>query len=174
MSLRQIRQIGDDILKKKSKNLTEMTDKTKELITDMKDTMKEHGGCGLAAVQVGVLRNIIIVQPSENDPIYTFINPVVVSKSSETNLDLEGCLSVEGKKGRVERPNSVTINYLDEDMNEQTLVAEGFFARAIFHELDHLNGELYTEHLIGRLYNDDENMDDIDNSLNNIKNEDYD
>lgn len=174
MSIRQIRQIGDDILKMKSKNLTEMTDKTKELITDMKDTMKEHGGCGLAAVQVGVLRNIIIVQPSENDPIYTFINPVVVSKSSETNLDLEGCLSVEGKKGRVERPNSVTINYLDEDMNEQTLVAEGFFARAIFHELDHLNGELYTEHLVGRLYNDDENMDDIDNSLNNLKNEDYD
>lgn len=160
MSIRQIRQAGDDILKKKSKPVVEINDRIKTLITDMEETMNTHNGCGIAAVQVGVLKNIILVKPAEDGETYLFINPTIIEKSNDTNIDFEGCLSVEGKKGEVERPNKITVVAKNINMEDFTLTAEGFFARAICHEVDHLNGVLYTEKLIGKLYDQDEYIEE--------------
>ena len=155
MSLRQIRQIGDEILKKKSKDVSSMNERTKELIKDMEDTMTVLGGCGIAAVQVGVLKNIILVKPDVEGKTYIFINPTITKKSEEENIDFEGCLSVEGKRGEVKRPNQITVSAMDMDLKPFTLTAEGFFARAICHEIDHLNGILYVDKLESPLYNID-------------------
>ena len=160
MSIRQIRQTGDDILKKKSKPVVEINDRIKTLITDMEETMNTHNGCGIAAVQVGVLKNIILVKPTEDGETYLFINPTIIEKSNDTNIDFEGCLSVEGKKGEVERPNKITVVAKNINMEDFTLTADGFFARAICHEVDHLNGMLYTEKLIGKLYDQDEYIEE--------------
>ncbi len=160
MSIRQIRQTGDDILKKKSKPVVEINDRIKTLIADMEETMNTHNGCGIAAVQVGVLKNIILVKPTEDGETYLFINPTIIEKSDDTNIDFEGCLSVEGKKGEVERPNKITVTAKNINMEDFTLTAEGFFARAICHEVDHLNGVLYTEKLIGKLYDQDEYIEE--------------
>lgn len=156
MSIRNIRKSDDEILKKKSKEVKQITDNIKILIEDMKDTMIQNGGCGIAAVQVGVLKNIILVQPKENEEVYLFINPQIISKSDETNEDFEGCLSVDKRKGIVKRPNQIVLKYLDIDMNEKQLTANDFFARAICHEVDHLNGVLFTEKVVGKLYTDEE------------------
>ena len=155
MSLRQIRQIGDEILKKKSKDVSSMNERTRELIKDMEDTMTVLGGCGIAAVQVGVLKNIILVKPDVEGKTYIFINPTITKKSEEGNKDFEGCLSVEGKRGEVKRPNQITVSAMDIDLKPFTLTAEGFFARAICHEIDHLNGILYVDKLESPLYNID-------------------
>ncbi len=155
MSLRQIRQIGDEILKKKSKDVSSMNERTRELIKDMEDTMTVLGGCGIAAVQVGVLKNIILVKPDVEGKTYIFINPTITKKSEEETIDFEGCLSVEGKRGEVKRPNQITVSAMDMDLKPFTLTAEGFFARAICHEIDHLNGILYVDKLESPLYNID-------------------
>ena len=160
MSIRQIRQAGDDILKKKSKPVDEINDRIKTLIADMNETMNIHNGCGIAAVQVGVLKNIILVKPTEDGETYLFINPKIIEKSDDTNIDFEGCLSVEGKKGEVERPNKITVVAKNINMEDFTLTADGFFARAICHEIDHLNGILYTEKLTGKLYDQDEYIEE--------------
>ena len=156
MPIRQIRQIGDEILTKKSKDVTIMDDRTKSLIKDMEDTMNEFEGCGIAAVQVGVLKNIIIVKPEIDGETYLFINPTITEKSDTENIDFEGCLSVEGKRGQVKRPDKITISAKDINLKPFTLTAEGFFARAICHEFDHLNGILYVDKLESKLYNIDE------------------
>ena len=145
MSVREVRSIGDEILKKKSKEVVELNERLKTLIVDMKDTMKLKGGCGLAACQVGVLRRIIIIWPDEKDEIITLINPKIISKSDDVNVDLEGCLSVEGKVAKVERPNEIKVAALDENMNKIEFEATGLKARIICHEIDHLEGILYVE-----------------------------
>ena len=142
MSERTVRQTGDEILRKQSKDVSELTDRLKELISDMKDTMKIHGGCGLAAVQVGVLKKIIICAP------VVLINPEIVSVSEETEEDSEGCLSVDGYRGKVIRPKNIVVKAKDENMNDMEFDAEGFFARIICHEVDHLNGVLYTDKVV--------------------------
>lgn len=162
MSLRTVRQIGDEILKKKSKDVKTIDDKTKMLIEDMKETMLYHEGCGLAAVQVGVLKNIIIVKPETEGEIYLFINPTILRTSEEKNVAAEGCLSVEGKQGEVERFSEIEIKAFDINMKEFTLVAKDFFARAIQHEIDHLNGILYVEKVVGQVY-DVEDTEEDDN-----------
>lgn len=158
MSTRIVRTIGDEILKKKSKDVVELSDRLKELIADMKETMTESKGCGLAAVQVGVLRNIIIVQPEEGKEIYTFINPKITYMSDEKEEGIEGCLSVKGKKGIVERPKKIRFTAFDEDMKESEYEAEDFFARIVLHEVDHLNGNLYVEKINGRLYDTEDKI----------------
>lgn len=147
MSIRMVRQDGDEILRKKSKEVKEITDKVRELIEDMKETMKEHGGCGLAAVQVGVLKRIIIVSPKEEE-MYVFVNPKIVKMSKELVGEMEGCLSVDGYRGKVERPKSIELEAFDENMKPIKLMAEDFFARIICHEVDHLEGILYTDKVI--------------------------
>ena len=148
MSIRNIRQTGDEILRKKSKEVTVLNDRIKELIVDMKETMNKMEGVGIAAVQVGILKRIIICKPNEEEKEVVLINPVIVSKSDETEEDSEGCLSVEGYKGNVIRPKSIVVKAKDENMNDIEFDAEGFFARIICHEVDHLDGILYTDKVV--------------------------
>lgn len=143
MAIRRIRYIGDNILKKKCKPVTKMTDATKELIGDLFDTMYEARGVGLAAPQVGILRRICVVDVMDDDPI-VLINPEVVESSGEQTDD-EGCLSVPGKVAEVTRPEYVKVSSLDMDMNPVTYEGEGLRARAMLHEMDHLDGILYGE-----------------------------
>lgn len=148
MSLRFVRKTGDEILRKKSKEVVSLTDNLKNLIVDMKETMEKLGGCGLAAVQVGVLKKIIICAPEEGKDIVVLINPEIISSSDELIEDSEGCLSVDGYRGKVLRPKSIVVKAKDENMNDIEFDAEDFFARVICHEVDHLNGVLYTDKVV--------------------------
>ncbi len=163
MSERTVRQTGDEILRKQSKDVSELTDRLKELISDMKDTMTIHGGCGLAAVQVGVLKKIIICAPEEDKEPVVLINPEIVSASDETEEDSEGCLSVDGYRGKVIRPKNIVVKAKDENMNDMEFDAEGFFARIICHEVDHLNGVLYTDKVVpGTLEDINKDNDEVE------------
>mgnify|MGYP002517466967 FL=1 len=135
-------QLGDETLRKKSFTVEKINDKTIQLIDDMKDTLDKAQGAGLAAVQVGVLRRIFIVDVEEG--YYEFINPEIVSTKGE-QYGPEGCLSVKGKWGDVRRPNEVVIKALDRNGKPFKLKAVGFFARAICHEYDHLDGIVYVD-----------------------------
>lgn len=143
MALRQIRYDGDNILRKKCKEVTEMTERTKILIDDMFETMYEANGVGLAAPQVGILKRIVVIDVDYENP-YVLINPVIVKKDGEQTGD-EGCLSLPGKVATVTRPNHVICRCLNEDMEEVEIEGEGLLARAICHELDHLEGVLYKD-----------------------------
>ena len=160
MALRQIRIMGDPILEKKSKEVTKVTERTKELIDDMIETLYEQNGVGLAAVQVGVLKRIIIIDVSEegDDPI-VMINPVIKEKDGEQE-GYEGCLSVPGKTGIVKRPDHVVVEFLNEDMETVTMEGEGLFARCVCHECDHLEGELYVDKVQGPLKDVDRQEDE--------------
>ena len=149
MALRKIREIGDDILNKKCKEVTEMTPRTRQLIEDMLDTMYEANGVGLAAPQVGILKRIVVIDTTGEDP-YVLINPRIVEKSGE-QTGQEGCLSVPGKCGVVTRPNYVKAVALNEDMKPIEVEGTELLARAICHELDHLDGHLYVEKVEGEL-----------------------
>ncbi len=151
MALRKIREIGDDILTKKCKEVTEMTPRTRQLIEDMLDTMYEANGVGLAAPQVGILKRIVVIDTTGEDP-YVLINPRIVEKSGE-QTGQEGCLSVPGKCGMVTRPNYVKAVALNEDMEPIEVEGTELLARAICHELDHLDGHLYVEKVEGELQN---------------------
>ena len=149
MALRTIRTIGDDILTKKCKEVKDMTPRMQTLVDDMFETMYETGGVGLAAPQVGVLRKIVVIDVDDR-PI-TLVNPVITETSGE-QTGSEGCLSVPGKAGEVTRPMKVTVKAFDREMNEFTLEGEELLARAICHELDHLEGKLYVDLVEGDLY----------------------
>ena len=149
MALRTIRTIGDDILTKKCKEVKDMTPRMQTLVDDMFETMYETGGVGLAAPQVGVLRRIVVIDVDDH-PI-TLVNPVITETSGE-QTGSEGCLSVPGKAGEVTRPMKVTVRAFDREMNEFTLEGEELLARAICHELDHLEGKLYVNLVEGDLY----------------------
>lgn len=149
MALRQIRIQGDAVLEKKCREITEMTPRIKELIGDMLDTMYDASGVGLAGPQVGVLKRLCVIDVGEG-PI-VLINPVIVSADGEQTGD-EGCLSLPGKAGQVTRPNHVVVRALDENMEERELEGEGLLARAFCHEIDHLDGHMYTEKVEGQLH----------------------
>ena len=149
MALRQIRIQGDAVLEKKCREITEMTPRIKELIGDMLDTMYDACGVGLAGPQVGVLKRLCVIDVGEG-PI-VLINPVIVSADGEQTGD-EGCLSLPGKAGQVTRPNHVVVRALDENMEERELEGEGLLARAFCHEIDHLDGHMYTEKVEGQLH----------------------
>ena len=149
MALRQIRIQGDAVLDKKCREITEMTPRIKELIGDMLDTMYDACGVGLAGPQVGVLKRLCVIDVGEG-PI-VLINPVILSSDGEQTGD-EGCLSLPGKAGQVTRPNHVVVRALDENMEERELEGEGLLARAFCHEIDHLDGHMYTEKVEGQLH----------------------
>ena len=149
MALRQIRIQGDAVLEKKCREITEMTPRIKELIGDMLDTMYDACGVGLAGPQVGVLKRLCVIDVGEG-PI-VLINPVIVSSDGEQTGDA-GCLSLPGKAGQVTRPNHVVVRALDENMEERELEGEGLLARAFCHEIDHLDGHMYTEKVEGQLH----------------------
>ena len=142
MAIRNIIQIGDPTLRKRSFEVTEVNDKIRQLLDDMKETLIAADGAGLAAPQVGILRRIFIVMAE--DKYYECINPEIVEQSG-SQKGSEGCLSVRGKYGDVERPNKVTVKALDRYGKPFTVKAEGFLARAFCHEYDHLDGILYVD-----------------------------
>ena len=149
MALRNIRTEGDPILGKISKPILEMTDKTKILIKDMLETMYHANGVGLAAVQVGVLKRVVVIDVSEEgDAPIILINPEIVDKAGSQTGD-EGCLSVPGKSGVVTRANHVKVKAFNEKMELFELEGDELLARAIQHEVDHLDGILYTSKVEG-------------------------
>ena len=142
MAIRNIIQLGDPTLRKRSFEVTDFGEKTQQLLDDMKETLIKAQGAGLAAPQVGVLRRVFIV--SVDDEYYECINPVITAKSG-SQVGEEGCLSVKGKFGTVERPNKVTVKAFDRNGKPFTVKAEGFLARAFCHEYDHLDGVIYVD-----------------------------
>ncbi len=149
MALREIRVEGDPVLTKVCKEVKEITPRIQDLIDDMIETMYEANGVGLAAPQVGILKRIVVIDVGEG-PI-VMINPRIVAQDGEQTGD-EGCLSVPGKAGVVTRPNYVMARFFDEEMNECEVEGEELLARAICHELDHLDGHLYVEKVEGGLH----------------------
>ncbi len=149
MALRTIRIQGDPVLTKKCREITEMTPKLMTLIEDMLDTMYEANGVGLAAPQVGVLKRIVVIDVGEGPVV--MINPEIIESSGEQTGD-EGCLSLPGKAGVVTRPNYVKARALDENMEMYEIEGTELMARAICHELDHLDGHMYTEKVEGALH----------------------
>lgn len=156
MAIRNIRTIGDSILTKRAKEITEMTPKIKTLIQDMLDTMYDAYGVGLAAPQVGILKRLVVIDVSEeNDTPIILINPEILETDGE-QIGEEGCLSVPGKSGVVKRPNYAKVKALNENMEEITVEGTELLARALCHEIDHLNGELYVDKVIGELHSNSE------------------
>ena len=149
MALRTIRVEGDPVLTKISRPVDKMTPRIQDLITDMLDTMYEAMGVGLAAPQVGILKRIVVIDVGDGPII--LINPEIIEKSGEKTGD-EGCLSVPGMSGQVTRPDHVKVKALNEDMEEVVYEGEGLLARAFCHELDHLDGHMYTELVEGELH----------------------
>ena len=151
MAVREIREIGDPILSKTCQEVKEVSERTLELIDDMFETMYEANGVGLAAPQVGILKRIVVIDTTGEDPIL-MINPRIVETSGE-QTGYEGCLSVPGKSGIVTRPNYVKAMAYNENMEPFTIEGTELMARAICHELEHLDGHLYTERVEGELVN---------------------
>ena len=149
MALRAIRVQVDPVLTKKSRPVEQMTPRISELITDMLDTMYDAMGVGLAAPQVGILKRIVVIDVGEG-PI-VLINPEILETGGEQTGD-EGCLSVPGMAGQVTRPNYVKVKALDVNMNEVIYEGEELLARAFCHEIDHLDGKMYTELVEGELH----------------------
>lgn len=147
MAIRNIRMETDEILKKKSKEVEEIDDKIKELIKDMIDTMHKYDGVGLAAVQVGILKRIVVIDLYDEKPIIKLINPVITKTKGEQEVD-EGCLSFPNKYVKVKRPAEVTVEALDENGKKIKITGTGLLAQAISHEVDHLNGIVLTDVMI--------------------------
>lgn len=148
MAIRAIREIGDPVLSKISKEVKEITPRVQDLIDDMFETMYEANGVGLAAVQVGVLKRIVVIDTGD-DPI-VLINPRILEVSGEQTGN-EACLSVPGKTGSVTRPNYVKAAAQDEELNEFEIEGEELLARALIHEVEHLDGHLFVEKVEGPL-----------------------
>ncbi len=142
MAIRNIVQVGDEVLRQKCFPVEVFDEKLHALLEDMKETVKKEEGAGLAAPQVGVLKRVVVVDVEEG--YFEFINPVIVQQKGEQS-GWEGCLSVRGKSGIVSRPMKLTLVYQDRFGEKYVLKAKGFFARAICHELDHLEGILYID-----------------------------
>ena len=149
MAIREIREMGDNILNTVCKEVKEVTPRTKDLIDDMFDTMYEANGVGLAAPQVGILKRIVVIDVTGEDPIL-MINPKILETSGE-QTGQEGCLSVPGKSGLVTRPNYVKALAYNENMEPFEIEGTELLARAILHEVDHLDGHLYVEQVEGPL-----------------------
>lgn len=142
MALREIRILGDDLLRKKSREVEVIDERIKELVKDMIETMIESEGVGLAAPQIGILKRIVIVMNGKK--IIPLINPKIIEQEGACT-DYEGCLSVKNKNVKVSRPEKIRVQALDENGKELDFVAEGFFARVVCHELDHLEGILIVD-----------------------------
>ncbi|MCR4868243.1 MAG: peptide deformylase [Lachnospiraceae bacterium] len=148
MALREVRIQGDPVLEKVCRPVEKLTERLEVLIDDMLETMYDENGVGLAAPQVGVLRRIVVIDVGEG-PI-VLINPEIVEQDGE-QTGSEGCLSLPGKAGIVTRPNHVVVKALDRNMESVTVEGYELLARALCHEIDHLNGHMYTEYVEGPL-----------------------
>ena len=158
MAVRTIRVIGDEILYKECKPVKEMTQRVEELIEDMFETMYENNGVGLAAPQVGILKQIVVIDVDDGNQ-YVLINPEIIEEEG-SQTGQEGCLSVPGKAGIVTRPQKVTVKALDENMEDFVLEGEDLLARAICHECAHLHGQLYVSLVEGELMDTTEEVEE--------------
>ena len=149
MATLQIVKVGDPILRKTSRPVEEITPRILRLLDDMTETMRRANGCGLAAVQVGVLRRVVVIEVEEGK-VLELINPRIVAYSGKQQ-EQEGCLSLPGKWGITRRPKHVTVRALDRDGNEVEYTGSDLLARAFCHELDHLDGKLFTDCVIGEV-----------------------
>lgn len=145
MAIRNVIQVGDEILRKKSKEVKEFDEKLWELLDDMRETMNKNDGCGLAGVQVGILRRVVVLDV--NHMKLELVNPVIVDSFGE-QIEREGCLSVKGESGYVKRPEEVTVQACDRFGNEFIITGVDLLARALCHEIDHLDGILYIDKVI--------------------------
>jgi peptide deformylase len=168
--LRPIRKIGDPVLRKKAAKVDKVTKEIQKLVDDMVETMRKASGQGLAAPQVGVSLRVAVVETVKSDAegkpikeLISLINPEIVKASADTWQHAEGCLSIPGWRGDVERPYQITVKALDRSGERVRFDADGMFARAIQHEVDHLDGVFYTDKLIApdRIWqvNEDESDD---------------
>lgn len=144
MGLREIRKLGDDILRKKSRNVDKIDDRIKTLLDDMVETMYHAQGVGLAAPQVGVLKRVVVIDVGDEHGVLKLINPEIV-ESEGSQIDVEGCLSVPNMRGNVERPEQVVVRALNENGDEIKIEGTGLLAVALCHEIDHLNGVLFVD-----------------------------
>lgn len=144
MAIRQLRFVGDPILRKKSRKVEKINDRLLVLLDDMVDTMHQEEGVGLAAPQIGILKRAIVIDIGEG-PL-KLINPEIIDAKGES-IDLEGCLSIPNESGKVKRPYKVKVKYMDVNGHDVIMEAEGFLARVLCHEIDHLDGILYTDKL---------------------------
>ncbi len=145
MAIRNVVQVGDEILRKKSKVVREFDEKLWELLDDMRETMNKNDGVGLAAVQVGVLRNAIVLDI--NNMKLELINPEIIDSFGE-QIEQEGCLSCKGQWGYVKRPQEVTVKAQDRYGNEFVITGVDLLAKALCHEIDHLDGVLFVDKII--------------------------
>lgn len=147
MAIRNLRYQGDEILKKKSREVEQIDDKLQELIDDMIDTMHKYNGVGLAAVQVGVLKRVVVIDLYDDNGPIVMINPVIIKTKGEQEVE-EGCLSFPNEFAKVVRPLEVVAEYTDREGNTRRVKAKELLAQAISHELDHLEGELFIDKII--------------------------
>lgn len=145
MAIRNLRYLNDPILRKKSREVLEINDRIKILLEDMADTMYENEGVGLAAPQVGVLRKAVTIDVGQG--LLKLINPEIIYAEGES-IDFEGCLSIPRKSGKVKRPAMVKVKYMDEEGNQKIVEGTGLLARALCHEIDHLDGILFIDMII--------------------------
>jgi peptide deformylase len=152
MAIRHIISIGDEVLRKQSKPVTEFDSKLGTLIDDMKETLARENGVGLAAVQVGVLKRVVVVV--DDDKYIELINPVII-KTSGVQENVEGCLSIPGKYGITSRPRKVTVKALDRNGKEIKVTGKELLARGLCHEIDHLDGVLFIDNVVRMLSPDE-------------------
>ena len=167
MAILQIVRDSDPVMRKVSRKVDKITPRISNLIDDMIETLHKAEGAGLAAVQVGVLRRIVLIE-TDPDELYVLINPEIISVSEEIQETVEGCLSIPGKWGITQRPLTVTVKALDRNGEEFTLTGSDMLAKAICHEVDHLEGILFTDNVVKMLT--EEELDEIRNS----EDDDYD
>jgi len=144
MAIRQLRFVGDPILRKKSRQIDKIDDRVLTLLEDMVETMYKEEGIGLAAPQVGILKRVVVIDIGEGP--MKIINPEMIYEEGEV-IDVEGCLSVPDESGNVKRPEKIKVKYQNEEGKEVIVEAEELLARALCHEIDHLDGVLYIDKL---------------------------
>lgn len=149
MAVRQIRVLGDELLRKSCKPIKEVTPRIRQLIDDMFETMYEANGVGLAGPQVGILKQVVVIDVDDGNQ-YVLINPEIL-ETEGSKTDYEGCLSIPGKTGKVTRPVHVKVRAFDENMEPYELEGDELLARAICHECDHLHGGLFVDLVEGEL-----------------------
>lgn len=155
MAIRNIRIIGDPILRKKSREVEKIDNRIIQLLDDMEETMRDANGLGLAAPQIGILKRLVVVDMQDGNGVMKMINPKITKKSEDTQENLEGCLSIPGKSGVVDRPKNLVLEYTDINGENVVVNCDEYKAVCICHELDHLEGVLYPD-LAKRMYDNSE------------------
>ena len=147
MAIRMIREDGDEILRKKTREVETVDDKIKEILDDMLETMHQYNGVGLAGPQIGILKKLVVIDLYDENPPLKLVNPKIVKQEGEQEVE-EGCLSFPNKYGKIVRPAKVIVEALNENGEKMRIEAEGLLAQALSHEMDHLEGVLFVDKII--------------------------